>query len=84
MDCTAAAYSTPAGPPREHVIGERHATEESLTRLREHVTRHEDVEPLIAERGYRLIARRPMYTDPLVQRHGFSATHYWLFERAPA
>lgn len=46
--------------------------------------RHEDFEPLLAERGYRLVTRRPKYPDPLVQRHGISPTHYWLFERAPS
>lgn len=43
--------------------------------------RHTDFEPLLAERGYRLVTRRPKYSDALVQRHGISPTHYWLFAR---
>ena len=38
-------------------------------------------QPEIERRGYRLSVREPKYRDPLMQRHGVTPTHYWLFER---
>lgn len=47
-------------------------------------TAGEDFSRLLAEQGYRLIARDPKYADPLVQKYGpFPAIHF-LYELQPA
>ena len=40
-----------------------------------------DFLPEIVKRGYTLVVKEPKYLDPLVQRHGVTPTHYWLFRR---
>jgi SAM-dependent methyltransferase len=41
----------------------------------------EDFRSVIEERGYRLQACEPKYSDPAMQEHGLSPTHYYLFHR---
>jgi len=45
--------------------------------------KYRDFSPLIADRGYKLIARQPKFGEALVQTYGLSPTHYYLFERVP-
>jgi hypothetical protein len=40
----------------------------------------EDFSPLIAKRGYTLVAHEPKYRDPIVHRYAINPTHYYLFE----
>ena len=37
--------------------------------------------PAVEAAGYRLRERAPKYAEPLMQRHGITPTHYWLFDR---
>lgn len=39
-----------------------------------------DFSRALATRGYRLLATRPKYLDPIVQKHGVSPTYHYLFE----
>jgi hypothetical protein len=42
----------------------------------------EDMQPLIEQSGYRLVAKEPKYSDPRVQRFALNPTWFWLFERS--
>jgi SAM-dependent methyltransferase len=44
--------------------------------------KHIDYLPALKSKGWELVVRQPKYLDPLVQRHGVSSTHYYLFERS--
>jgi len=39
----------------------------------------EDMQPLIEQCGYRLVAREPKYSDPGIQKFGLNPTWFWLF-----
>jgi SAM-dependent methyltransferase len=41
-----------------------------------------DYLPALEAAGWKLVACEPKYLDPLVQRHGITPTHHYLFERA--
>ena len=41
-----------------------------------------DYGPALRAHGYRLVDSEPKYLDPIVQKHGISATHHYLFELA--
>lgn len=41
-----------------------------------------DFFPLIESSGYRLLVSQPKYLDPVLQKHGISPTHYYLFQLA--
>lgn len=43
-----------------------------------------DFLPEILARGYHLAIKEPKYLDPLIQRHGVTPTHYWLFRHDAA
>src|SRR5262245_33524210 len=40
----------------------------------------EDFSPLIAKRGYTVVAHEPKYRDSIVHRYAINPTHYYLFE----
>lgn len=40
-----------------------------------------DFLPLILSKGYTLMKREPKYEDPVLQKHGLSPTHHYLFVR---
>ena len=42
--------------------------------------RNEDFLPIIEKNGYRLLAKEPKYSDPIVQRCGVSPKYHCLFE----
>ncbi len=42
----------------------------------------EDMQPLIEQSGYRLVAMEPKYADPEVQKFALNPTWFWLFERS--
>lgn len=44
--------------------------------------RGEEFRPLIEERGYRLVATEPKYSEPMLQEYGVSPTQFYLFERS--
>jgi hypothetical protein len=42
----------------------------------------QDMQPLIEQSGYRLVAMEPKYADPEVQKFALNPTWFWLFERS--
>ena len=43
---------------------------------------HHDYIPTLKSKGWKCIASHPKFLDPLVQRHGVTPTHHYLFERS--